>query len=84
VISLKPLIPQVYKRGFKNPSGGRPWARRASFRRATKAAKVGEDAEVPPIDLATPWWKMRNRRPCAATSGKAYPVIVSGVLSAAI
>jgi hypothetical protein len=41
------------------------------------AAKVGEDAEVPEIEIGFPERKMRKRRPWAATSGKPYSVTVS-------
>jgi hypothetical protein len=45
---------EEYKRGFKNPRGGRPLRRRASFQRATMPAKAGDEAEVPPIRIGLP------------------------------
>ena len=61
VISLNPLAPTVYKRGFKNPRGGNPLDNLASFSKLTIPAKAGEDADVPPIEAARPLKKIRNR-----------------------
>lgn len=65
----------LYSKGFKNPSVGRPLASRASFSKATMAANVGDEAEVPPMEMIRPERKTRNRRPCAATSGYARPFL---------
>ena len=54
VISVKPAPPLEYINGFKNPNGGNPFERRASFSRLTIPAKVGEDADVPPISPDSP------------------------------
>ena len=39
---------------MRKPKVGRPFSIRASFKRATIPAKVGEAAEVPPIETARP------------------------------
>lgn len=72
VISLNPSRPLVYNSGLRKPRVGSPFASLASFRSATMPAKVGADAEVPPIEMMCPFQNIRKRRPCAATSGKAY------------
>ena len=46
-------------------------ARRAEFRWETIEAKVGEAAEVPPMETGSPERKMRKRSAWAATSGMA-------------
>lgn len=61
----------AYTSGFRNPSGGRPFSRRAAFRRETMPVNVGAAAEVPPIDTGRPERKTRKRSACAATSGMA-------------
>jgi hypothetical protein len=71
VMSLRAANPLEYRKGFKNPKDGRPAFKRTSFNKATNPAKVGDDAEVPPIKNASPPTKTLNRSPCAATSGKA-------------
>jgi hypothetical protein len=45
VISLKASRPLLYNKGLRKPREGKPLARRASFKRATTAAKVGDEAE---------------------------------------
>ena len=45
--------------------------RRAELRRETMEAKVGEAAEVPPMETGSPERKMRKRSAWAATSGMA-------------
>ena len=46
--------------------------RRAELRREMMEAKVGEAAEVPPMETGSPERKMRKRSAWAATSGMAY------------
>lgn len=77
VMSLKPLTPFLYRKGFRKPSDGCPLARRASFRRATKPANAGEEADVPPINTGRPERMIRKRLDCAATSGMAYTTSLS-------
>jgi len=48
VMSVRPAMAVEYNIGFKNPRGGRPDDMRASLRRDTIAANVGDAAEVPP------------------------------------
>jgi hypothetical protein len=71
-MSLKAAVPFEYIKGFKKPRGGFPAAIRASFRRATIPAKVGEDAEVPPIKIVRRWRTISKLSPWAATSGIPY------------
>ena len=54
VMSFKAPAAFEYSSGFKKPRGGFPKRSRASFRRATKAVKVGDAAEVPPIRIGSP------------------------------
>lgn len=54
VISVNPALPVEYRKGFKKPSGGRLLDSRTSFNKLTNPAKVGEDAEVPPINPGWP------------------------------
>jgi len=49
VTSVKVLYAWLYNHGLMNPSGFLPAARRASLTRAMMAAKVGLEAEVPPM-----------------------------------
>lgn len=44
----------MYNNGFKNPKEGSPRVRRASFRSATIPAKVGDAADVPPMETGWP------------------------------
>jgi len=45
----------LYKKGFRNPRAGSPRDSRASLRKDTKDAKVGEAAEVPPVNAFFPF-----------------------------
>lgn len=51
----------------------------ASFSKAIMPVNVGEEADVPPIDLGTPLNQMRKRSPCAATSGIAFRLLMQAV-----
>ena len=62
----------AYTSGLRNPSGGRPLAKRAELRSATMPATAGAEAEVPPMETMRPRKKMRKKRPWAATSGMAW------------
>jgi hypothetical protein len=55
--------------GLRNPIAGLPAVRRASLRRDTSPAKVGDEAEVPPTDVAVPPTITWKPSPSAATSG---------------
>lgn len=74
VISLNPLAAFEYSKGFKKPRGGKLCDKRTSFRRDTIPAKVGDDAEVPPMWIGVPLTKIRKRSDCAETSGNAYVI----------
>jgi len=69
VISFRPENPLEYRKGFKNPKGGKPTFRRASFNKATNPANAGDEAEVPPMRMALPLRKILKRSDCAETSG---------------
>ena len=69
VISLNPFQFDVYMSGLRKPRGPFLAAIRASFKSATKAAKVGDAADVPPISAARPPRKIQKVSNCAATSG---------------
>lgn len=56
---------------MRNPSEDIPAASRASFNKATKAAKVGPDADVPPMSVWFPFQVTWKLDPCAETSGYA-------------
>ena len=47
VMSVRPVMPLEYKRGFRNPKGGWPEDMRASFNIAMIAAAAGAEADVP-------------------------------------
>ena len=71
VMSCNPAPDNEYNIGLRNPSGDIPAESRASFNRATKAAKVGADADVPPMCHRLPFHVIRKFLPCAETSGYA-------------
>jgi len=68
-MSFNPKNPLEYRKGFKNPKGGKPAFRRTSFNKATNPANAGDEAEVPPMRVVFPPMKTLNLSPCAATSG---------------
>ena len=75
VISLKPLAPTAYNKGFKNPNGGRFFDSLASFNRLISPANEGAEAEVPPMRASNPSKNIRKSFAWAETSGIPYIMI---------
>ena len=76
VMSVSALYPVWYNHGFKNPSGGRPFASSLSLISATIAPTVGLEALVP-VRTANPPSETTKLSALAARSGNARPLALN-------
>ena len=72
-MSFNAAAPVVYKKGFRKPSGDRPFAMRASLIRAIPLAKIGDEQLVPSTVSKMPLLTISTFIPMAATSGIPRP-----------